>query len=263
MNFGIKDKVAVVTASSRGLGRAVASALAEEGAKLAICSRDGEKIAETGKFLEGETGVEVLAEACDVTSGEDIERFKEKVLDRFGTVHVLFTNAGGPAPGTVLDMDAEQYSAAVELNLLSAIRLVQAFLPRMQSQRWGRIIASTSITVKQPIPTLALSNVSRVGLAAYIKSLAREVGPYNITANTVAPGYILTERVTALLENRAEKEHITVEAASQDLVQEIPVGRIGRPEEFGALVAFLASQQAAYINGETVLIDGGFYKGLF
>jgi 3-oxoacyl-[acyl-carrier protein] reductase len=143
------------------------------------------------------------------------------------------------------------------------MHLVYAFLPQMKSNAWGRVIASTSITVKQPIPNLALSNVSRVGVAAFIKSLAREVAPHNITANTVAPGYIMTERVRQLLEGRVAAEAITFEAALQQIVQEIPAGRTGRPEEFGALVAFLASERASYLNGETILIDGGMHRGLF
>ena len=263
MDLGLNGKVAVVTAASKGLGKATAEVLAEEGATLAICSREAERIDPVAVSLRERYGVEVLSLACDVTDPSSVEAFRDKVLEAFGTVHVLFTNAGGPPPGMVLEVTSRDHEKALRLNLLSAIDLIHAFLPSMRAQRWGRIIASTSITVKQPIPTLALSNVSRVGLVAFVTSLAAEVGDQNITANVVAPGYILTGRVRQLLEDRARKGQVPYEAAEQSIVQQIPAGRIGRPGEFGALVAFLASEQAGFINGETVLIDGGMYKGLF
>jgi 3-oxoacyl-[acyl-carrier protein] reductase len=262
MDLGLKDKVAVVAASSKGLGKGVAEAFAREGARLALCSRNEEGIAETGAFLEKSYGVEVLSLVCDVTSREQVKRFRKRVLDAFGTVHVLFTNAGGPPPGGVLDLDPPDYEKALELNLMSTLDLVYAFLPAMKEQKWGRVIASTSITVKQPLPMLALSNVSRAGVIAFVKSLAQAVAPFNITANSLAPGYIMTERVRALLEGRMEKERITFEEALRDVVQQIPAGRTGTPEEFGAAAAFLASEQAAFINGETLLVDGGMYRGL-
>ena len=254
MDLGITGKTAVVTASSKGLGKSVAEALAQEGAKLAV--------RETGDYLKQRYNVEVLAIACDVTDREGIEDFQKKVLETFGTVHILFTNAGGPPPGGVLDVKTSDYEAALQLNLLSAINLVYAFLPPMQEQRWGRIIASTSITVKQPIPKLVLSNVSRVGLAAFIKSLSEKVAQSNITANVLAPGYILTDRVKQILTDVVEKEGIPFEAALQGVVQQIPAGRLGEPEEFGALAAFLASERASYINGEILAIDGGMYRGM-
>ena len=146
---------------------------------------------------------------------------------------------------------------------MSAIRLVYAFLPQMMEKQWGRIIASTSITVKQPIPNLALSNISRVGVVAFVKSLAREFAPFGITANAVAPGYVMTDRVKQLLDDKVKKDDIFFDQALEQMVGQIPAGRVGRPEEFGSLVAFLASQLAGYINGETILIDGAMYCGLF
>lgn len=262
MELNIGGKVAVVTAASRGLGRAAAEALAAEGANLAICSRDEESIFETADYLKAVYEVDVLYGVCDVTDTASIEAFKDNVIDRFKTCHILFTNAGGPPPGKVEGFSGEQFKDALELNLLSAINLTNAFLPYMKDQKWGRIIANTSITVKQPIPTLALSNVSRVGVVAYIKSLAAEVASYNVTANVVAPGYIMTERVTQLLENQAQNENISLDEAKQRVVGKIPANTIGKPEDFGALCAFLASEQAAYITGDTILIDGGMYSGL-
>jgi 3-oxoacyl-[acyl-carrier protein] reductase len=262
MDLGLKDKVAVVSAASRGLGRAAANALAAEGAKLAICSRDAEKIHETGEVLREKHGVEVLALACDVTSPKSIEDFARRVLETYDTVHVLFTNAGGPPPGRTPDLTPADYDTAVQLNLMSTVHLVYAFLHKMNEQQWGRIIASTSITVKQPIPALALSNVSRAGVIGFVKSLSTDLGPLRITANAVAPGYIMTERVEQILENQAKNQGITYEEALQTVVGQIPTGRVGTPREFGALVAFLASEQAAFINGETILVDGGMYRGL-
>jgi len=244
------------------LGRAAAEALAAEGVNLAICSRDKDRIQETADDLQKKYDVDVLHDVCDVTDNTSIASFKDKVIDHFKTCHILFTNAGGPPPGKVEDFKGEDFKQALELNLLSTINLVYAFLPFMKNQPWGRILASTSITVKQPIPTLALSNVSRVGVVAFIKSLSLEVAPFNVTANTLAPGYIMTERVEALLENQAKNEGISYQDALERLRNKIPAKTIGKPGDFGALAAFLASEQAAYITGETILIDGGLYAGV-
>ncbi len=262
MELNIGGKVAVVTAASRGLGRATAEALAAEGVKLAICSRDEERIFETADYLKAVYEVDVLHGVCDVADPASIESFKKAVIDRFGTCHILFTNAGGPPPGKVEAFDGDQFKEALELNLLSTINLTNAFLPYMKDQKWGRIVANTSISVKQPIPTLALSNVSRVGVVAYMKSLATEVASFNVTANVVAPGYIMTERVTQLLENQAKNEGISFDEAKQRVIDKIPAKTIGKPGNFGALCAFLASEHAAYITGDTILIDGGMYGGL-
>jgi len=262
MDLGIRDRIALVTASSQGLGRAAAEALAAEGARLAVCSRDEARIRETGAEIANRYGVEVLALACDVTRPEEVSALREQVLKRYGTVHILFTNAGGPPPGGILEQRTADFEAALRLNLLSAIDLIYAFLPAMREQRWGRVIASTSITLRQPIPSLSLSNVSRAGVAAFIKNLSLEVAGLNITANTLAPGYIMTERVKRIIEARAAKEGISFEQALASAVREIPAGRVGTPEEFGALVAFLASERASYLNGETILLDGGLHRGL-
>lgn len=263
MDLGLEGKVAVVTASSQGLGKAVAESLAQEGARLAVCSRDADRIAETGAYLKQTYGTEVLAMVCDVSDPKSVAGLRDRVLETFGGADILFANAGGPPPGGVLDVTPEDYEQAIQLNLMSAIHLAYAFLPQMKEKQWGRIIASTSITVKQPIPYLALSNIARVGVIALIKSLARDLAPFNITANAVAPGYIMTERVKQLLEARVAIEGITLDQAEEQMAEQIPARRTGVPEEFGALVAFLASERAAYINGETVLIDGAMYSGLF
>jgi len=262
MDLGLRNRVAVVTASSRGLGRAVAEALAAEGARLALCSRDADAIRKTAEIIGDNCGVDVFAAPCDVTDPSAVEAFAGEALRRLGEVHILFANAGGPPPGIVQDFAPEDFRKALELNLLSTIGLVHAFMPAMKRLGWGRIIASTSITVKQPAPNLALSNVSRVGVVAYMKTLAGELASHNITCNTVAPGYILTDRVEGLIAGMMEKSKMAYEEARRSITAGIPAGRIGSPEEFGSLVAFLASERAAYITGETILIDGGAYRGL-
>ncbi len=262
MDLKIEGKIAVVAAASQGLGRAVAEALAAEGAKLAICSRDEEHINTTAKEIREKYNVEVFAGVCDVTEKESIEAFKEKVINHYGTCHILFTNAGGPPPGKVEDFDSDDYKKALDLNLFSTINLVFAFLPFMKKQKWGRILACCSVTVRQPIATLALSNVSRVGVVAFLKSLSKEVGSYGITANVLAPGYIMTERVIQLLKDTAKRENISFDQAKANAEASVPVKKITGPEDFGALAAFLSSQYASYITGETILIDGGMYNGL-
>ncbi len=262
MDLGLKGKVAVVTASSRGLGRAVAEALAAEGAKLALCSRNPDAVGSAAREIKEKYGVDVYSAPCDVEDGIRIGDFAAEVLDRFGAVHILFANAGGPPPGTIADFAPADFKKAIGLDLLSVIKLVHAFLPAIKQQGWGRIIASTSITVKQPVPSLALSNVARVGVVAFMKTLAGELAPLDITCNTVAPGYIMTDRVASLIKNKSVKDGLAYETTEREITAGIPAGRIGSPEEFGALVAYLASERAGYITGETILIDGGAYRGL-
>jgi 3-oxoacyl-[acyl-carrier protein] reductase len=262
MDLNIKGKIAVVTASSKGLGRAVAEALAAEACNLVVCSRDEARISEASDYIRATYNVEVLPVVCDVLKTQDIETLREKTLARFKTCHILFTNAGGPRSGKIENFKGEDFKQALELNLFSTINLVYAFLPYMKTQKWGRILASTSTNVKQPLPTFALSNVSRVGVVAFIKSLSMEIAAYHVTANTLAPGYIMTELIKKMLENQCLKENITYDEALKRLQDKIPTRSIGKPEDFGALAAFLASEQASYINGETFLIDGGMYSGL-
>jgi len=262
MDLGIAGKVAVVAAASEGLGRAVAEALAGEGVHLAICSRNRERIRGAARDLQGRFPVTVHPFVCDVSEADDVERLRDDVLDVFGACHILFTNAGGPPPGGVDQFAAADFQAALNLNLISTIHLVNAFLPGMRKQKWGRIIALASISVKQPLPDLALSNVSRVGVVAYMKGIAAAVAADRVTANTLAPGYFLTHRVKELLNTRAASKGISAEDALAGICRDIPAGRVGRPEELGSLAAFLASEQAAYINGVTLLIDGGMFRGL-
>ncbi len=263
MDLGLKGKIALIAASSRGLGRAVANSLANEGVNLIICSRNKDRIEKAGLEIEKEFGVEVLPLVCDLFFEDEVKKLKEKALIRFKKIDILFTNAGGPPPGKAFDFEIEDYRKALELNLISAINLVLQFVPIMKGNNWGRIIISTSISVKQPIENLALSNVSRVGLIGFLKSIINDISKHNITANIIAPGYIMTERVENLIKDKMKNQDISYDKALEEITNNIPLKRIGKPEEFGALVSFLSSELSGYINGETIIIDGGMYKGLF
>ncbi len=262
MDLGLNDKVAFVMAASKGLGKSVAQKLAQEGAKVAIVSREKNNIEKAAREIESKTQGVILPLQCDVTNKQSLEKAINEVAKRFGTVHILFANAGGPPSGGFFDFSPEDYSKAVQLNLMSTIYAVYSVVPFMKEQRWGRIIASTSISVKQPLNNLILSNVSRTGIVAFIKSVSTALAPFNITANTIAPGYTMTERVEELVKARAEKEKISTEEALKLFVKDIPLGRIGSIDEFADVVAFLASERSSYITGVVLPVDGGFIKGI-
>ena len=262
MNLMIKGKVAVVAAASKGLGRAVAETLAKEGANLAICSRNKKRIHEAADAIKVEYNVDVLPVVCDVTRASDIIRFKQEVIRRFKTCHILFTNADGPPSGKLEDFSGRDFQKAIDLNLMSTINLVNAFLPYMKRQKWGRVLASTSSNVKHLLPMFPLSNVSRIGVVAFIKTFAAEFGRWNITANVLAPGFFMTEPTKEYLEDEAKHKGIDFNRARNELASTIPTRTIGDPKDYGALAAFLASEQASYITGETILIDGGQYGGI-
>jgi 3-oxoacyl-[acyl-carrier protein] reductase len=261
VDLKIKGKVAVVAAASRGLGRAVAEALAAEGVDLAICSRNEQRIREAAAEITAAYKVAVLPSVCDVTNPEDISRFQDEVIGRFQTCHILFTNADGPPSGKLENFTGEDFRKAVDLNLMSTINLVYAFLPSMKRQKWGRVLASTSSNVRHLLPMFPLSNVSRMGVVAFVKTLAAEFGRWNITANVLAPGFFLTGPTKEYLEDQAQREGISYQEALENLQRTIPTRTVGNPKDYGALAAFLASEHASYITGETFLIDGGQYGG--
>ncbi len=262
MDLKLNGKVAVVAASSRGLGKAVAEALAKEGVNLAICARRKDLLNETAEFIRQEYEVKVLPIVCDVSNPAAIDQFKEIVIRQFKTVHIMFTNAGGPPSGKLEDFSSEDIKSAINLNLLSTVNLVDAFLPYMKAQKWGRILASTSSNIRQLLPQFPLSNISRNSVVAYIKTLAIEVAPLNITANILAPGLFLTEPTRRDIERLAMSEGVEHSQMLDRVADKIPVRRIGTPDEYGSLAAFLASEMAGYITGETILIDGGQYSSV-
>jgi 3-oxoacyl-[acyl-carrier protein] reductase len=263
MNLGLKNKVALITASSKGLGRGCAEVLAKEGAKIAICARDGRVLKETADEIANATRSEVLAIPADMTSSADIERVVKETVHHFGTLHILVTNAGGPPAGYFAEFDDRQWQEAFNLTMMSAVRLIRAAIPHMQKEKWGRIINITSLSVKEPIDNLILSNSIRAGVHGMAKTLANQVAQYGITVNNVMPGYIHTDRIQQLAEHTAGQTGQSVEEYLADFGKPTPVGRIGQPKELGALVAFLASEQAAYINGVSIPVDGGRLKSTF
>lgn len=258
----LKNKVALVAASSRGLGRAVAWGMAREGAKLVICARDKSVLEKTADDIFLETGVSVFPLAVDLTQYDQIDWLIEETMDLFGRVDILVTNAGGPPSGDFKDMEEADWKRAVDLTLMSVVRLTKAVIPKMRKQKWGRIIHMTSVSVKQPIPGLLLSNVIRPAVVGLTKSLAQEYAKDNILVNAVCPGYFLTDRVKELLREKAKKGKKSIDSVTGEIVAQIPLGRMGDPEELANLVVFLASERASYITGSIIQVDGGYVKGL-
>ncbi len=262
MDLGLRDRVAIVAASSRGLGRACAMELAREGAKLVICARDCTRLRATAGEIGEATGAEVLSMGTDLTDDAQIRHLADEALRRFGRIDILVTNNGGPPAGYYDDFDDDAWLAAHQLTLMSAVRLIRAVLPAMRAQQWGRIINITSVSVKQPIDNLLLSNVYRPGVIGLAKTLSAQLATAGITVNNVAPGYTRTDRVLELAEARAAEQGKAVEEVLADTTASYPMLRMGEPEELAALVAFLASERAGYITGTTIPVDGGYVKGL-
>jgi 3-oxoacyl-[acyl-carrier protein] reductase len=262
MDLGLHDKIALVTAASKGLGQAVALRLAEEGAHLAMCARGEATLARAAAEIETQTGRQVLALPADVADPATPDALVKAAVERFGRLDVLIVSAGGPPPGQFLDLGPADWEAAVQLTLMSAVRLCYAAVPVMKKQGGGSILAMTSITVKQPLPNLILSNSLRLGVAGLVKTLADELAPSGIRANAICPGWTYTARVEQLLRDRAVRNSTTVEEEAARITAAIPLGRMGRPEEFAAVAAFLVSPAASYVTGVSLLVDGGMYRGM-
>lgn len=264
MNLGLHEKVALVTAASKGLGRACALALAAEGAQVMIAARHQEALFLTAREIEESTGNRVLACPADVSKRADLETLVTKTLEAFGGIDILVHNTGGPPIGTFAEVTDEQWQAAFETELLSAVRLIRLSLPSMRQRGGGRIMHIVSTSVKQPSDGLVLANAIRPGIVGLAKTLALDLAPDHITVNTICPGRILTDRLRYGGGVRSRMaQGMSEEQALQEMVRVIPMGRAGRPEEVGTLVAFLASEQAAYITGTTMVIDGGFVRSIW
>ena len=262
MNLGLTDKVAVVGASSKGLGRAIALGLAQEGAKVTICARDTDALAATADDIRNQTGTEMLSVPTDVSQPEQVENLINTAISHFGGIDILVNNAGGPRAGRFDDLAAQDYQDAVNLNLMSTINLCRAAVPSMRERGGGRIINLTSVSVKQPVDNLMLSNMARTGVIGFAKTLATELAPAKILVNNVCPGIIFTDRIQQLATVRAEEAGITFDEALEKMTADIPLGRIGDPNEFANLVVFLASERASYITGTTIQVDGGMVRSL-
>jgi len=262
MELGLKGRVALVGGSSRGLGRAVAEELAAEGCSLVLCARTHESLAQTWAEIEERFGVPVFGVPADLSKPEDVEAVVRMGTERFGRIDVLVNNTGGPPSGPFESHAPEAWSAAYRLLLESAVNATRAVLPGMKERRWGRILNVTSIAVRQPVENLVLSNSLRAAVTGFAKTLANEVAPYGITVNNVLPGYTRTERVEELSVSVGRTRGVAPEEVQAQWEREIPMGRLGEPREFAALVAFLASERAGYITGTSVQVDGGWVKGL-
>jgi len=256
MKIDLSGRAALVCGSSDGLGLAIAEGLAGTGCNLVLAARTAAKLDAAAEGLSA-AGIEVLTVPTDLTSVEQIDALCAAALDRFGTVDILVNNAGGPPGGTFDELDEAAWRRAVDLTLMSAVEVTRRLLPAMRAQKWGRVINVTSTSVKQPVNGLILSNSIRLAVVGWAKTLANEVGPDQVTVNNVCPGYTTTARLDELADNVARRQGITPEKVYQNWAALVPLQRLATPEEFANVVVFLASEQAAYVHGATVAVDGG------
>jgi 3-oxoacyl-[acyl-carrier protein] reductase len=259
MDLGLKDQIVLVAAASRGLGKAAAMAFAQEGAKVAICSRSDD-LERTAEEIQVQTGVDVLTVRADVTKPEDVDYLVEKTIERFKKIDILIVNAGGPPPGTFLSLTPEDWKAAADLTLMSAVYLCYAVVPHMLESGSGSIVTTQSYSVKQPIDNLILSNSLRMAVIGMMKSMANELGPKGIRVNSINPAWTWTERVQQLMEDRVVRNDSSLEEEKARVASDVPLGRMGTAEEYGKTIAWLASPAASFIHGHALMFDGGAIK---
>ena len=263
MDLGLKNKVAVVAAASQGFGKAVALELAQEGTRVAICSRSQERIDAAAADIRQQTGAEVLAVEADVSKEADCNRFVQAAIDKWGTVDILVTNSGGPPAKDFDALTIEDWRTGIDNTLMNVVYLCRAAIPKMKKQKSGRILMVTSTTAKQPLHDLLLSSALRAGLTGLAKSLSNQYGPCNILVNTIIPGHTKTERLQELEDVLSEKRGVPGEEIVKGWTAEVPTGRLGEPKEFAAAVTFLASERASFITGASLQVDGGRIKNIF
>jgi len=262
VDLGLRNRVAIVTGSSRGIGKAVAHGLAEEGARVTVCARNEERLRESAKEIKSSTGSEVLPVRADLRNKEDIKLLVKTTVENFGRVDVLVNNTGGPPSSLFLETSEEDWRDAVDSLLMSIITCCREVIPYMKKQQWGRVINMTSFAAKQPAERLVLSNAVRAGVLGLTKTLSNELAEYGILVNAVCPGWTLTRRVEELAKSTAEKTGKTYEKVIGEWASSIPLKRLAQPEEIANLVVFLASERASYITGTVIQVDGGFIKSL-
>lgn len=262
MDLGLKGRGVIVAASSEGIGLATAQAFAREGAQVAMCARTEKTLMDAAEKIRQETRAEIMAQPLDVTDAAAIQQFTEHVAKQFGRIDVCVTNAGGPPAKNFLSISTDEWRRAVEMNFLSVVYMARAVIPYMQRHRWGRIITITSVSVKQPVPDLIMSNAVRSAVVGLVKSLSNEFGKDGILVNNVGPGYTATERLKELAGTRALASGVPVEKIYEQWAADAPVRRVGEPQEIADLIVWLASERASYVTGQTVLADGGIYHGV-
>ena len=262
METGLKGRVAIVAASSQGIGQATAEALAAEGCRIAMCARDPQTLHAAAERIQKQHRAEVFADALDVTDAEAVHRFVEAIVAKFGGVDICVTNAGGPPAKGFLAASLEDWRSAVDANFMSTVYFAREVIPHMQRRHWGRIITITSITTKQPVTDLVLSNAVRAAVVGLVKSLANEFGKDGILVNNVGPGYTATDRLKELAKARSAASGKSEKEIAEGWSADAPVKRLGEPREVADAIVWLASERASYVTGQTVLVDGGLYKGL-
>lgn len=262
MDLGLSGRTAIVCGASQGLGRAIGHALAAEGADVLLNSRSADKLTTARDAIVAATGANVYTHAADLTDPDAVRDLVQAAQSHLGRVDILVTNTGGPPSGPFEDHSAEVWRQAIAQNLESVVNLVRAALPGMKEQGWGRIVNVTSISVKQPVAGLILSNSIRAAVTGFAKTMANEAAPFGVTVNNVLPGFTRTERLVDLATAAAERTGDTVKSVYAGWEADVPAGRLGEPEELAALTAFLCSKQAGYVTGQSVAVDGGWIKGL-
>jgi 3-oxoacyl-[acyl-carrier protein] reductase len=262
MDLGLKNKTALVCGASKGLGKASAECLAVEGASVILCSSNPDNLQKAKQEIQAVSSAEVTAISANLSERDDVSRLIEMLFKRYSHIDILVNNTGGPPPGKFEELSIDDWQAAYEAMFISAVMLTKSVLPGMKSQRWGRILNITSIAVKQPVENLILSNSIRAGITGFARTLANEVAPFGITVNNILPGYTRTERLENLAEETAGRKGVSVEEAYQTWLKDIPMNRLGEPEEFGNVVTFLASERASYVTGTSITVDGGWVRSL-
>jgi 3-oxoacyl-[acyl-carrier protein] reductase len=262
METSLRNRVAVVAASSQGIGRATAAAFAAEGCRVAMCARTREKLEAAAHDIRNQSGTDVFTQAFDVTDATAVHSFVDAVADKFGGVDVCVTNAGGPPAKGFLAASIEEWRKAIDANFMSTVYFAREVIPHMQRKRWGRIITLTSISTKQPVPDLVLSNAVRAGVVGLVKSLANEFGKDGILVNNVGPGYTATDRLKELARARSSAQNKNEDDIFATWASDSALKRIAEPKEVADTIVWLASERASYITGQTILVDGGAYKGL-
>ena len=261
MDLGIKDKVALVAASSKGLGKAAAKLLSEEGCKVILNGRNEDALKKTADEIFKVTGNEVFYKTGDLSKIEETDALIDYLIKKFGTIHILVTNGGGPKPGNFDESTDKSWYEGFDSTIMSVVHIIRKAIPFMKKQTWGRIVNITSVTVKQPLDGLLLSNSLRMGVIGLAKSISNEYSKYNILINNVCPGYMSTDRLLELVEKQSSEKNISKEEVLRSYGLSTTIGRIGNPDELASLIAFLCSEKSSFITGTTIPVDGGRYQG--